>query len=367
MTINIKEMGFKEVNVYLKRHGTGTGMAKTGSRVTIKDLASMCDVSTATVSRVLNHIQGGYSGETEARILKAAEELGYAPNLMARSLVTKKTNLVAVLVPDIHYYFFQEFFAGLEAYLNKFSYRLLLCNTQEDPRQEEQFIRSLCNGLVDGIIVSTLNSREENDLLIELNKEHFPVITLERYGEELRDLCSVQVGNFDAGRMAVDYLYSKGHRKIAFIRGKRDARNADIRYEGYLAGLEACGLWPDESIVRYGDYTFEAGRQAMSELLEAGGFTAVIGANDLITLGACKAIMKTGRRIPADISVVGIDKTILTDTHEPTIVSIDFCAHQVGITVGECIMSMINGESLGKRIFRQRSVLFEDGKSVRGV
>lgn len=341
-------------------------MAKTGSRVTIKDLASICKVSTATVSRVLNHIKGGYSGETEARILKAAEEMGYAPNPMARSLVTRRTSLVAVLVPDIHYYFFQEFFSGLEEYLNDYGYRLLLCNTQEDAEQEELFIRGLCNGLVDGIIVSTLNNREDNGLLVELDRERFPVITLERYGEDLGDLCCVRIDNYEAGKMAVDYLYSQGHRRIAFIKGKRESRNAEIRYQGYLAGLKAHGLEPDESIVRYGDYSFQSATRAMEDLLEAAGFTALIAANDLMTLGACKSIVKAGRRIPGDISVLGLDRTILTDTHEPSIVAIDFCAHEIGREVGECMMAMINNQPLKARVIQQNPI-FHSGNSIRSL
>lgn len=364
MTYEEKERILHLSKRLLKGRQVRSSMAKTGSRVTIKDLASICNVSTATVSRVLNHIKGGYSGETEARILRAAEEMGYAPNPMARSLVTRKTSLVAVLVPDIHYYFFQEFFAGLEEHLNDYGYRLLLCNTQEDSGQEELFIRGLCNGLVDGIIVSTLNNKEQNDLLVELDRERFPIITLERYGEDLGDLCCVQIDNFEAGRMAVDHLYSQGHRRIAFIKGKREAKNAEIRYQGYLAGLRENGLEPDKSIVRYGDYSFASATKAMEELLETGGFTALVAANDLMTLGACKAITKAGRRIPEDISVLGLDRTILTDTHEPSIVAIDFCAHEIGHTVGKCMMAMINNQPLEEKVIRQNPV-FHSGKSIR--
>lgn len=341
-------------------------MAKSGKRVTIKDLASICGVSTATVSRVLNHIDGGYSGETEARIRQVADEMGYAPNPMARSLVTRKTNLVAVLVPDIHYYFFQELFAGLEEYLNPFGYRLLLCNTQESQEQEDQFIRSLSNGLVDGIIVSTPNIRENNQLLADLHKKHFPVIALERYGEGLDGVCQVQIDNIAAGRMAVEHLYRQGHRKIAFVKGSREALNAGLRYRGYLEGMEACGLKVDETLVRYGDYHFQPAIHATNELLERGDFTALITANDLMALGACKAILKTGRRIPDDLSVLGLDRTLLTDTHEPSIAAIDFCAHNIGRTAGKCMMTMINGGVLEQKIYQQKPV-FHEGRSVRKI
>ncbi len=98
--------------------------------------------------------------------------------------------------------------------------------------------------------------------------------------------------------------------------------------------------------------------------MEVGGFTALIAANDLMTLGACKAITKAGRRIPGDISVLGLDRTILTDTHEPSIVAIDFCAHEIGHTVGKCMMAMINNQPLEQKVIRQNPV-FHNGKSIR--
>lgn len=339
-------------------------MAKSGKRVTIKDLASICGVSTATVSRVLNHIGGGYSGETEARIRQVADEMGYAPNPMARSLVTRKTNLVAVLVPDIHYYFFQELFAGLEEYLNPYGYRLLLCNTHESQEQEDQFIRSLSNGLVDGMIVSTLNNSENNQLLAELHKNHFPVIALERYGEGLEGVCQFQIDNYAAGKMAVDYLYRQGHRKIAFLKGNRNAFNAGLRYQGYLSGMEAYGLEINEKLTRYGDYGFQQSVDATKELLVQGGFTSLITANDMMALGACKAILKNGYKIPEDISVLGLDRTMLTDTHQPSIVSIDFCAREMGLAAGKCMMTMIDGSSPEQKLYRQQPV-FHEGKSIR--
>lgn len=331
-------------------------MATTGRKTTIKDLAETCGVSIATVSRVLNNIEGGYSAETASRIRQAAEEMGYVPNPMARSLVTKQSNLIAVLVPDIHYYFFQEFFSGLEEFFNPLGYRLLLCNTQEKQEQENWFIRELCNGQVNGIIVSTLNSKEDNTLLIELKKNHFPIVMLERYGDDTKGFCKVEVDNFGAGAAAVNYLVSKGHKKIAFIKGRQDAKNAEIRYQGFASAMTENALNLDPVLVKYGNYSFEGGLTATKELIEEGNqFTALVCANDMMTLGACKAILKEGLRIPQDISVVSLDRTIMTDTYEPSIVSVDLCARAASQMAAECLLRLMQGKRMKKNVFVQRS------------
>lgn len=341
-------------------------MGKENRRVTIKDLASVCGVSTATISRVLNHIKGGYSAETEAMVLETAEKMGYVFNPMARSLVTRKTGLIAVLVPDIHYHFFQDFLAGLEEHLDQYGYRLLLCDTQGSQQKEQQYIQSLSNGLVDGIVVSTLNGREKNKMLLEMQERRFPVLGLERYGEEMCRICSLGIDNVLAGQMAVDYLYERGHRRIAFIRGAREAKNAELRYQGYLRGLEKFGIPMDEQLVVFGDYSFEGGIRAARELLERDNFTALIAANDLMTVGACKTLIRTKYKIPRKISVLGLDRTILTDTYEPTIAAVDFCARKLGEKAGEYLMAMVGGEDLRGLSYILKPELYE-GKSVRAV
>lgn len=339
-------------------------MKKSGNRVTIKDLAGYCGVSTATISRVLNHIEGGYSAETEARIFDAAEKLGYIPNTAARSLVTQKTNLIAVLIPDIHYYFFQEFYAGLENYLGKHGYRILLCNTAEKSSSEEQFIQGFRNGMVDGFVVSTLNDEENNDRLLELSEQGIPVVLAERYGENREELCGVEVDNYKAGYLAVEKMHQAGHRRIAFVRGKRGARNAEIRFQGYVEALKHFGIEYDEALVCYGDYEFDKATHEVKKLLEKTEFTGLIASNGLMTAGACKAIVQAGKKIPDDISVIGIDRTLLTDTHEPEISTMDFRPYEVGVTAGRYLLDLIKGNSIKKKI-KRISLAFHEGESLK--
>ena len=153
-------------------------------RVTIKDIAKECGVSTTTVSRVLNNKVGCCSPETEKRILEAVAKTNFRPNPAARAMVTKKTNIIGVILPDIYNYYFQDLFKGAENYLSENGYSLILCNTDGNPKKEREFLLSLSQGMVDGIIVTTANRAENNKVILELTAKGMPVVTVERYGKD---------------------------------------------------------------------------------------------------------------------------------------------------------------------------------------
>ena len=334
-------------------------------RVTIKDLASECNVSTATVSRVLNHIPGNYSAATEQQILEAAKQMGYYPNRMARSLITHKTNLVAVLIPDIHYYFFQDFYAGLNRYFSRYGYRILLCITQEDSKVEQMYLSELSNGLVDGIIVCTLNKTEDNSQLLWLASDRYPLVTMERYGSELNGLCNIRIDNKLAAKYATEYLLQNNQRRIGFIKGHPEAANGELRFQGFQECMEAHGLPVPASYVRRADYLFEESVDAMRQLiLDCPEMTAVIAANDLMSMGATKAIIQAGKRIPDDISVIGLGGAILTQTNEPTLTTVDFKSEELGFIAGECLRAQIENFSIPEREILTKPVM-NIGRSVR--
>lgn len=335
-----------------------------GNRVTIKDIANMSGVSIATVSRVLNNIPGSCSAETEARIRDAAKELGYAPNIMARSLVTRKTSLVAVVVPDIHYYFFQEVYSGIESYLNKHGYRLLLCITEQNQMKENQFLTELSNGLVDGIIVSTLNQKEDNSLIKALDQKGFPIVTIERYGEELKDICNVRLDNALSAKLAVEHLLERGHEKIAFMRGPQEAINSEARYKGYKEALAINGIKLDRNLVEIGNYQVKRSEELTVKLLEREKFTALIAGNDLMAFGAFHAIEKSGKKVPDDISLMVLGSTMLTEMNNPELTAFHFWGFDIGEYAGKCIWHKINGEESKSQSKVFVPVLKKGGKSV---
>lgn len=314
--------------------------------VTIKDIACASGVSIATVSRVMNNISGRCSAETEVKIRQIAEKMGYVPNVMARSLVTQRSGLVAVLIPDIHYYYYQELYAGLEDYFKQYDIRPILCTTLQNMERERQYIQSMSNGLVDGMIIATLNGPENNEEILKLAEKGFPIVTLERYGSDLDNCCNVRGDNVMAGELAVDYLYENGHRRIAFICGPDDAKNSSLRYNGYMKGLEKHGLDFDTELVTGADYQFEKSVTATAKLLRKKEFTALIAANDLMCVGACNAIKAMKKSIPGDVSVIGLDHTAYMEVYHPILTSISFPGIKMGIRAGKCLKRLIDGKSL---------------------
>lgn len=316
------------------------------SRTTISDIAKECKVSITTVSRVINHVPGYCSPETEKRILEVVERLNYKPNPVARSLVQRQTHMVAVLIPDIYNQFFQEFFQGVENCMLENGYKLLLCNTAASEERELAFLDDLSAGVVDGIIAATLNGNENNDKLLSLHADKFPLVLIERYGDELNGIPRFCFNNQEAMELSVEKLYQNGHRRIAYISGPKEAYNARLRLNGYKAALKKFGLPLDENLIRYGDYKLDFGKQAMRDLLCREDFTAFTAANDLIAIGACKAIREAGLSVPEDISAVGFDGTLLADLHQPCLDTVMLSGGEMGLQAAQCLLKQIRNEEV---------------------
>lgn len=335
-------------------------------RVTIKDIARESGVSITTVSRILNKKDRCCTPETERRVMEAVEKAHYHPNPAARSLVTKETNIIGVILPDIYNYYFQEFFKGAEDYLSRKGYKLILCNTDGKQKKETEFLDSLSQGVVDGIMITTGNNGENNSDISRLAMSGFPIVTVERYGEQLEQIPKVLFDNKKAMNMAVHTLYENGHTKIAFIRGPQDATNARLRYEGYREGLKELGISLDENLVCIGDYKMPSGFDAVKKLLETQEFTAVIASNDLMAVGACKAIRKAGKSVPEDISVIGFDGTMLAELHQPALYTMVVHGYDMGKVSAENLLNIIRGKEI-----KEETVIFgseiREGKSLKNI
>lgn len=333
-------------------------------KMTIKDIARECGVSITTVSRVLNNKEGCCTAETEKKILDAVAMSNYHPNPAARSLVTKRTNIIGVVLPDIYNYFFQEFFKGAEDYLSSHGYCLILCNTDGKAKKESDFLQSLSLGIVDGIMVTTENYKEDNTKILELVEEGFPVVTVERYGKELDDIPKILFDNKRAVELAIECLFQKGHRRIAFIKGPEQAYNALLRYDGYIEGLKKMGLELVESLVCQGDYKLPSGYGTIKKLLAEEKFTAIVASNDLMAVGACKAVREAGKKVPDDISVIGFDGTVLAEMHQPELSTIEVKGYKMGQVSAENLLKLIKGEEVADKKVVIEPVL-RQGESVK--
>ena len=284
---------------------------------TIKDVAARAGVSTATVSRYLN---GGHVRQAR-RIDEAIEALAFRPNQLARSLKSGSTRTIGVLVPDISNPFFADVVKGVESVMRAGEYSLLLCNTDENVERERTVISLLLQKQVDGILMAP--ATEWSDAPLMLRARRVPVVLIDRR-IEAEDFDVVLVDNVNGSAQAAEYLVSLGHERIAMVSGPLDTTPGRERYEGFLQGLRATGRELDERYLQVADFREDGGYQAALRLLAVRPApTALFVSNNLMSIGALRAIHNLGIHIPQEMSFVGFDDLALAElTHPPlTVIS----------------------------------------------
>jgi DNA-binding LacI/PurR family transcriptional regulator len=308
-------------------------------RPTIYDVARLAGVSTATVSRALNGT-APIAAATRVAIDDAIEQLGYRPNPVARSLVTKSTQTIAFLLPDITNPFYAELVSGIQQLMLERDQSMLLCTTDGDPEQEARYLRLLRAKHVDGALVDGLGLSAER--IAAIVDDGFPIVCLDR-DLESPSIPLVQVDNHAGARMATEYLLALGHRQIAHVTGAT-APISDERLAGYRAALEEAGIGFDPALVATGDFTEGGGHAAMRTLLESRGrFSAVFCANDLSAMGALNAVLSSGRKVPFDLSIVGFDDLRLAPYTSPPLTTIHQPAAEIARFATELLLDLIQG------------------------
>ncbi|MDR1580624.1 MAG: LacI family transcriptional regulator [Synergistaceae bacterium] len=335
--------------------------------VTIKDIAKKCKVSITTVSRTINGVTEGVGEETRNRVLKAIKDTGYRPNSIARSMITKKTYTVALVIPDICNPFWAELARGVGDACASGGYHLFLCNTDGSSKEEREQVQFLRESRVDGIIFTTQNEEEDNADIKQFIREKYPVVLVERYIKDFKPPLLVTINNRGGIKKLVDYLICRGHKKIAYIGGPKLAANAAMRLEGYREGLAANGIQYKAPLVSAGDYKLGSGYEATVGFLRSqkDNFTAIIAANDLMAIGACGAISDAGLSVPRDISVAGFDNLPLSAMIRPHITSMGVSIHQLGKMAAELLLERLSGVMEERHIFMECAL--SERNSVRGI
>ena len=308
-------------------------------RPTIYDVARLAGVSTATVSRALNDT-APIAAPTRAAIDEAVAQLGYRPNPIARSLVTKSTQTIALLLPDITNPFYAELVSGIQQLVLQRDQTMLLCTTEGDPEQEARYLRLLRAKHVDGALVDGLVLPPER--IAGFVEDGFPIVCLDRDVDSPM-IPLVQVDNRLGARLATEHLLSLGHTRIAHIEGA-PARISEERLAGYRDALVDAGLEPDPALVATGAFTEAGGHTAMRSLLESGvHFSAVFCANDLSAMGALHAIRSSGLAVPLDLSIVGFDDLRLAPYTSPPLTTIHQPAFEIAQHATELLLDLIRG------------------------
>ncbi|SHH00527.1 LacI family DNA-binding transcriptional regulator [Tepidibacter thalassicus] len=312
--------------------------------VTIKDVAKKAGVSISTVSRVINNSKP-VSNEIRQRVLKIIKETGYVPNPLARSLVTKKSQLIGVIVPDISDFFMGELLNGIEEVGKIYDYDILLCNSYGEPDEELKYINLLRSKQVAGIIFVSWKIEEKHVQAIK--NGNIPAVYISKNAREF-DVYSVSIDNFEAAYEMTKYLIENGHKKIAFIKSSvQDSIMDSDRFKGYKKALEESNMQLDESLIKEGDATSESGYYLMNEIFEIKNIPdAVFATNDEVAVGVINCILDNGYKVPEDISVAGFNDIKLASIYRPSITTIKQPIYDMGAVSIRMIVKMINEEEI---------------------
>jgi LacI family transcriptional regulator len=276
---------------------------------TISDIAKRTGSSVTTISRVLNGQASRYriSEKTEKRVLKAAKDLNYKPNQLARGLRLKKSQSIGLVLPDISNPFFAYMTRTIQTFVHEFGYGLVTCNTNEDLGLEIEHINVLLSKRVDGLIIMPVGQKDDH--LRSLVQNAVPVVLVDRCFDDFPG-SSVVVDNYRGAFEAVQHLVEFGHRKIAIIQGLINTFSNTGRLKGYQDALERNGISFDASLIVGSGFGKSEGYIETKRLLKRKDRpTAIFATSDLLTLGVLQAVQEEGLAIPEDISLVSFDDT----------------------------------------------------------
>lgn len=278
-------------------------------RITLKDIAEKANVSISAVSLVLNDKPCRISQEKKDRIKQIAEEYNYSPNQIARSLVTRQTKTLGLIIPDIENIFFSSLAKNIEEQCRKEGYALIIVNSNDNYRDDIDLLNLLNARSVDGVFMIPSNESYKNndELVMKLKNLKIPYVMIDRVFPEL-DCDKVLFDNEYGAYSAVRYLLENGHKKIACI-SSTESNNGRLRLNGYKKAMEEfkCDIKPNYIIE--GDYRLESGYHAGNQLINE-DITAVFISNDMMSLGFLKSLYEQNKSVPDDYSVVSYDHSI---------------------------------------------------------
>lgn len=327
-------------------------------RPTVRQVAALAGVSTATVSRAL----AGDARVRETlrrRVLDAASTLKYRPNRAARSLRIRRSLTVGVIIPDIQNSFFTGIVRGIENVLEAATFTFLLGNSDGRADRERIYLETLRSEGAAGFI--TVPSQDDPDLYRELHAAGLPVVTLDRAVPGL-SVDHVTVTNQEGARGAVHHLITLGHRRIGYVGGPSHVNVARERLAGYEQALQEAGLPVDRSIIRAGDFQQAGGLTAAQALLDLSSPpTAMFVANNLMTLGAYEALHERGVRIPEEVAVVGFDDMPWATALRPPLTAVAQPTFELGAAAAQLLLARLDDP---QRPFRR--VVLETRLMIRG-
>jgi LacI family transcriptional regulator len=342
-------------------------LVKIISRLTIKELAVLANVSPATVSRVIN--KSGYvSKEVAGRVEKVIAESDFRPDSRARALRGMQSKIVALLIPDILNVYYTALAKNIEKCLREKGYIMVLGITNDVSETYIHHLNQFWDMQVDGIIHVPPPKSEAPSIARSLFNRGMPMVELNRRREE--DIFdAVLADNFGGIKQGMQYLLGIGHRKIALISGPVNTTTGKLRLEGYQFSLVNAGIPVDESYIKIGQFNKEYGLQAAKELLESENRpTAIFSGNNRILMGVMTYLLQKGIQVPHEISILAFDDSEWCEFSQPPITAIDIAVDNMASLAVDLIIKRVqNGTEAGSPMTYTLSTNFMERQSCKKI
>ncbi|WP_047983610.1 LacI family DNA-binding transcriptional regulator [Ornithinibacillus californiensis] len=314
---------------------------------TIKEIAEMASVSRTTVSRVLNN-SGYVSAEARKRVEKVIEETGYEPSIYAKSLRTKRTSVIGVILPTIKTETPSRIVTGLGSELAKHGYQILLANTNLDKEKEYEYLDLLKTRQVDGIVLLATNT--DPKLIQKIKEINVPVVIV---GQEAKGIMHVTYDDYHAARELTAFLIQKGHTQIAFIGVHEEDRAVGfLRKRGFLDEMTANGLNVELEWIQEGIFDIDSGKESMGKILKqsVNTPTATIAVTDRLAIGAMSYLKDKDIVIPDRMALVGFGASEISQYLEPALTTVDFQNEKAGEQAANQLLAKLNAQTYQEKI-----------------
>jgi DNA-binding LacI/PurR family transcriptional regulator len=310
--------------------------------ITIKDIALKLGLSVSTVSRALND-HPDIHDDTKLAINQLAQKLGYRPNIVARSLKSQQSNQIGVIVPEIRHDFFANAISGIEEVAYQKGYTVIVSQSNEDFNREKINLNSMYLSRVGGVIVSISQSTSTSEHFTQMLKNGMKMVFFDRVFEDM-DVYKVVIDDFESSCNAVEYLLSKGYKKIFHFAGPQNLGICRKRKMGYEKALKGHNINSSSNIVEAGMHERD-GYESMDKLLKNNIVPdAIFAVNDPVAIGAFKRLKEQGIKIPEQIGIIGFSNNPIAELVDPPLTTIEQPAYEMGRAAAELLIEQITGQ-----------------------